>query len=212
MSLLKKIMITLLLGINFSSNSHAQSQEEMRKQIEEIMKARDEMFRSLFDDSGFGHSGMDQRMEEMIKRFDNWPNFGDEQMDLGSSFSDSSWTQTNTHRVLTIKVKQIKDRPLDIKINNGMITLKGDTELEMGGRKSIMKFERSFSIPKDVDEANPEFGNLSDQIIIKFKFKNLSKAPSKQNKSGDKAPLKTPAPDPKNERIPIGPDDSGLSL
>lgn len=197
------------------SPSFAQSQEEMRKQIEEIMKAREEMFRSLFNNNSSGD--LEKQMEEMVKRFDSWPDFGGG-MDVASSFDDSGWSATNTHRVLNIKVKQIKDRPLDIKINQGMITIKGDAEVLMGDQKSMMKFERSYSIPKDVDETNPEFSNTDEEITIKFKLKNAK--PSLKNPK-EKAPVKTkenpkekkanPLPL-KNERIPIGPSDSALSL
>lgn len=144
-------------------------EEQMQKQIEEVMKAREEMFKSLMDDSNF--QDMSSRMEKLMQNFgDN--NFFDGQEDVVGEYD---WQETKTHQILSLKVKQIKDRPLDIKIKKGKITIKGDVESqsETQNKKKIVRihFEREFSIPQGLDETHPEFENKKGELLIKFKKK-----------------------------------------
>jgi len=150
--------------------------DQMQKQIQEMLKARAEMFRSLLDDSSF--QDMSSRMEKLMQQFENDDFFvgGDDVI------GEYDWKETKSHHILSLKVKQIKDRPLDIKIKNGRIYLKGDVESQTAkeNRKSITRvhFEREFSIPSGVDETRPEFENKQGELLIKFK-KKIVTAPKK---------------------------------
>lgn len=168
-------------------------QDEMQKQIEEVMKARDEMLKMLIDDSNF--QDMSSRMEKLMKDFgqeDFFSNLGE-----GDVVGEYEWKETKTHQILSLKVKQIKDRPLDIKIKGGKILMKGDVESQTAkeNRKTItrVRFEREFSIPSGVDETNPEFENKKGELLIKFKKKIASAPPQK-----DLVPV---APNPKDQTI-----------
>lgn len=171
-------------------------QDEMQKQIEEVMRARDEMLKMLMDDSNF--QDMNARMEKLMKNFGNG-NAEDFFSGLGEGdvVGEYEWRETKTHQILSLKVKQIKDRPLDIKIKKGKIVMKGDVESQTAkeNRKTItrVRFEREFSIPAGVDETNPEFENKKGELLIKFK-KKVTAAPPKKD-------LMPVAPNPNDQTI-----------
>lgn len=204
---MKIIKILMLVITLIPLTSYAQNSDQMQNQLEEFMKHRDEILRSVLGDDF--DQNIEEKMQRMMESFSGgWPDLNDQ--GFGNSFANRDWETTETHKILRLKVKQIKDRPLDIKIEKGMIHIKGDAELEFGKTKNIVKFERSYSIPQDVDQTSPEFENNADEIIIKFKLLNVAKAKT------IKSPLnKIVAPkkrDPKLDRVPIGPSDDGLSL
>ena len=201
----KKIALCSILvaGLLNTGSVFAQT-SEMQKQMEEIMKTREEMFRMLLDDSST--EAFDKRFEDMVKRFQQGGGFGGlglEQFD-DPIVGEYDWIKTNTHKILKLKVKQVKDKPLDIKIENGMIRLKGDVETVDGDVRRKVSFQRAFTLPDDVDQTNPEFENKDGSMLIKFKYKHLSKT-----KKGE-SPEKTEPP--KDDRVPLSPDKDGISI
>lgn len=197
-----------LIVMFFCTNLFAQSrQDQFNRQLVEIMKAREEMLRALMDDSMSG--GFEKRMEEIMKKFGHGGDFGFGPME-DPIVGEYDWLETDNHKILKIKIKQIKDKPLDIKIQNNEIKIKGEVEsTEIQGKNKIVKkvnFERTFEMPDDIDKSSPEFENNKDGFMqIKFK-KIITKS----------APLKDPAKKvvtPKiDERIPVVPDSSDLSI
>jgi HSP20 family molecular chaperone IbpA len=192
----KTIFIFLLISSNlgFAQNKapfqkQLSQDEQFEKQIEEVMKAREEMFNSLMDDSSFGD--IEKRMLEMMKRFSG-PNLGLGQLE-GPVVGEYDWTETDTHKILKIKVKQIKDRPLDIKIEKGMINIKGDVESTEGtGKNKIIRrvnFQRGFSIPSEVDQNTPEFESSEGEILIKFKRLTPAKKSEVKKSIPDRTPV-----------------------
>lgn len=149
---------------------------ELDRQMKEIMKAREEMIKSLFDDSS-SFQNMDRMFQDMIKRFDR-ESFGS---DTSSIVGEYDWRETPKLMILVLKVKQIKNKPLDIKIEKGQIKLKGDVESidtnKNNKRITKVHFERSFSIPDGVDETTPEFENNKGELLIKFKKLKTAEAP-----------------------------------
>ena len=196
-----KILICLILPfIVFSTVAISQTDRaslERQRQIEEIMKVREEMIKSLLNDSAF--QNFDNRFEDLVKKFQQESFGGMPGMDEGTVFGEYDWRETETQQILVLKVKQIKDRPLDIKIEKGQIKLKGDVESvevdHQKRRKQVTKvhFERSFSIPEGVDQNNPEFETKDGELLIKFKKLNSSKAP-----------LKSKSKIPENKLEPVG--------
>lgn len=200
---MKKFILVIIFLFSFSSLAQ---DEQFQKQIEEIMKAREEMLKSLMDDS----VDADTRMDELIKRFMR-PGLGfggpfDQNNSSGDVIGEYDWINSDTHRILKIKVKQIKDHPLDIKIEKGMIKFKGDVESSSGKGKNKstkkVSFERSFSIPEDVDQNNPEFENASGEFLVKFKKLTVSKT------------KKVPAPTKKKieQSVPVTPDSNDITI
>ncbi|MGZ3808445.1 MAG: Hsp20/alpha crystallin family protein, partial [Bacteriovorax sp.] len=169
---MKKIFAILFLLASFPVFSQ-NGRSDIDRQIEEIMKAREEMIKSLLNDSGF--QNFDDRFDDLVKKFQQDSFGGMPGMDMGAVVGEYDWRESDTHQILVLKVKQIKDRPLDIKIEKGQIKLKGDVESvsegpgKKGKRISKVHFERSFSIPEGVDQSSPEFENKDGELLIKFK-------------------------------------------
>ena len=194
----------------FSNNLFAQnSQDSFQKQLDEIMKAREEMLKALMDDSMSGD--LEKRMEEMMKRLGSNGDFGFGQMEA-PVIGEYDWVEDSTHKILKIKVKQIKDKPLDIKIQNNEIKIKGDVESIIGqGKNKVIRkssFERTFNIPESVDKINPEFVNGKDGFMeIKFKkYKSSKVTPSKKMDSNLKKDNSS------TERVPVNPNGDDLSI
>lgn len=201
----KLVLVTIFLLANLSAPKIYAQDEQFQKQIEEIMKAREEMLNSLIN----GNGDMEQKMMEMMRRFSQQgglPGFDIGELE-GPVVGEYDWIVTDTQKILKIKVKQIKDKPLDIKIEKGMVKIKGDVESSQGtGKKKIVRkvnFERSFSLPDDVDQTSPEFENKDGEFLIKFK--RLATAKFK----------KTTAPDPAkkaDDRVPVSPNSDDLNI
>lgn len=195
MKIFLPLLILFIHSLAFGQNS--KRQDEVQLQIEQLMKAREEMLKSLLNDSAFDN--FDKKFEDLIKNFDRG-NFNPS-MGGGDVVGEYDWRETNTHQVFVLKVKQIKDKPLDIKIEKGQIILKGDVEsssvdpVKKTKRISKVHFERTFSIPDGVDQTSPEFENKNGELLIKFK-KLMAK--------------KTPVND--SNRVPVGPDASDVII
>jgi HSP20 family molecular chaperone IbpA len=200
----------------FSLNAFAQSnQADINRQIEEIMKAREEMLKSLLNDSGF--QNFDDAFGDMVKKFEQ-DSFTRPGMDTGAVIGEYDWRETDTQQIFVLKVKQIKDKPLDIKIEKGQIKLKGDVESQdetqtRSGKKSKhvtkVHFERTFSIPAGVDQTNPEFENKDGELLIKFKKLNASKTPMNKTKIKGKVPQRESLPP---DREPVSPDAGDATI
>lgn len=192
---------TLIIFLLLTGTVFAQSRDEQfNKQIEEIMNARAEMLKALMNDSMSGD--FEKRMEQIMKNFSQQGDFGFGQME-GPVVGEYDWVETDTHKILKIKVKQIKDKPLDIKIQNDEIKIKGEVEsTEVRGKQKIARkvsFERTFEMPDGIDKTSPEFENDKDGFM-QIRFKKLIAA-----KSNPKAPKV-------NDRVPVAPDSGDLSI
>ncbi len=197
-----KIFIFFIVLIN---TVYAQTMDR-QKEIEEFLKRRDEIMKGLLNDESFIE--MEKRMLEMMKRFEEGA--FDQGFDSSSFFKNSfsfgyDWKEDDNYKTLSLKVKQVKDRPLDIKIEKGMIKIKGSVEENSNGKKTMAHFERTFNIPSGVDEKNPEFENKEGELLIKFK-----KIGAAKKKMLDKNIDKKKEND--GERIPVSPDDKNIQI
>ena len=181
----RKLFIFIILVTSSNVFGGVNQGSTVQHQMEELMKAQQEMMNSLLDDSGF--QNFDKHFEDLVKKFEqNDFSAGQGVGDEGDVVGEYDWRETLTHQILVLKVKQVKNKPLDIKIEKGQIKLKGDVEsvdLNNPKSKSFTKvhFERSFSIPADVDQTTPEFENKSGELLIKFKKLKPSKVRPKTN-------------------------------
>ncbi|MDD4975053.1 MAG: Hsp20 family protein [Bacteriovorax sp.] len=208
---IKKIFFLLfsfaILVSSLSSFAQTGQEQEVQRQINELMKAREEMLKSLLNDSDF--QGLDKHFEDLVKRFEKESLGAGPGMDMGDVVGEYDWRETPTHQVFVLKVKQVKDKPLDIKIEKGQIKLKGDVEsVDIASTKSSkskrttkVHFERTFSIPDGVDQGNPDFENKAGELLIKFKKLKTSKVPSKIKSI-----------EPVDQRRPIGKDADDLTI
>ncbi len=213
MKIFSLIFFTVCICSNVFSQTANDRDEQIKRELEMMLKARDEMLRSLLDDSAF--NDFDKRFEDMIKRF-NLHDFDLSGFDTnGKILGEYDWQESNTERLFLLKVKQIKDKPLDIKIEKGKIFLKGELETtsedNAKGKKTKIghiHFERSILIPEDVDQANPVFENKEGVLIIKFKKKTHSK---KAEQGHNKIKVQTPGKSIESPK-PISKDINDLSI
>ncbi|MBC7539355.1 MAG: Hsp20 family protein [Bacteriovorax sp.] len=196
------IFAIIIMASSFSS--YAQSNQEVQLQINEIMKAREEMIKSLLNDSAF--ENFDKKFEDLIKKMDKENFSSGAESDASEVIGEYDWRETPTHQIFVLKIKQIKNKPLDIKIEKGQIKLKGDVESvdiknPKSRRSTKVHFERTFAIPQEVDQSNPEFENKSGELLIKFKKLKTAKAPPK-----------TKSIKPVDQRRPVGKDADDLTI
>ena len=192
---------------NFQGNAAT-----IEQQLQELMKARADMIRSLMDDSSFDN--FDKHFEDIAKQFELDPTsgFGNDQM--GDVVGEYDWRENETHKIFVLNVKQIKDKPLDIKIEKGQIKLKGDVESvnsdKASKRVSRVHFERTFEIPEGVDQATPDFLNNGAELLIRFK--KIHPATTKSLPQKSISPSKSPPKSLNDERIPVGKDSGDVSI
>lgn len=166
---MRKFLVFTAFCLLFSQSFiYADTREE---QIQEILRAREKMFQSFFDDDD-DFKSMHKQMQAMMNQFGQFDQ---------SSFDE--WVEDEHSRTLILKLKQSKDKPLDIKIEKGFIKIKGDIEEKNEG-KGVRKvhFERMFNLPEDVDGPNPIFENKDGEVRIKFKKKVAQSSNILQNK------------------------------
>ncbi|GEM_PF-7090330 len=89
------------------------------------------------------------------------------------------WSETPTERILVVKVKSIKDGPLDIKIENGLISISRTIEREeeqstpssgtVQKSYSTKSFSKSLSVPNDTDGERAIIeNNKANEIVIRL--------------------------------------------
>jgi HSP20 family molecular chaperone IbpA len=185
---MKKIIF--LIFLNCTPVLARSDSDEMQRQINELMKARDEMFRSLLNDSG--DHNFEKKFEDLVNQIEKnsfTPRAGFDSDIPGAVFGEYDWRESDTAITFVLKVTQIKNKPLSIKIEKGEVKLKGDVESidedSSKKRKNVSRvhFERSFTIPDGVDQTAPEFDNKSGELLIKFFKKN------KINKKNERLPI-----------------------
>ena len=202
--LISLFIFLIITAMSLSLFAQTSQEQQVQRQIDELMKAREEMLKTLLNDSGF--QSFDKQFEDLVKRFEKENIGSGPQMDTGEVIGEYDWRETSTHQIFVLKIKQIKNKPLDIKIEKGQIKLKGDVEsVDLTNPKSRVAtkvhFERVFVIPQGVDQSNPEFENKAGELLIKFKkFKN-SIVPPKINKKA-----------PNDQRLPVGKDENDLTI
>jgi HSP20 family molecular chaperone IbpA len=200
-----KTLITLFILISSVVFAQTNQDDQFARQIEEVMKAREEMLKMLMDDSN--GANLEKRMMDMMKQFNQHGLDNVFDQSPGTVVGEYDWVESDKYKTLKLKVTQVKDHPLDIKIEKGMIKFKGNVESVSGQGKNKTKqrisFERSFSLPDDVDQTNPEFENKGGELLIKFK----KLIPTIMNKSKSQKPTKK-----SEDRIPVAPSGDDLSI
>ena len=191
-------------------------QDEFYKMIEEMRARHRDLVRGLLNDQeDFGD--LFKQMEERL----NAQGFGNVfENRFNPVVGEYDWLEDESSRTLKLKVTQIKDKPLEIKVEKKMLSIKGNvesvSETPKGKSRSVVYFERSFSIPDDVDSENPSFENKNGEFLIKFpKLKNtvLKKGLSAPRVKPEKTPSAVPTrPTSEEERVPIDPNETDISL
>lgn len=140
------------------------------------MELREEMHRRMMDKliNGIGpdqdlFKDMEEDFQDAFKGFDS---FGG--MSIGQSV-DAVWEESASGRTLVITPKE-KGQNLDIRVEKGAITIKGEVEQKTAHGSSKSSFNNMFAVPGDCDEAQVKIDQKADKILVHFPYlKDVSK-------------------------------------
>jgi HSP20 family molecular chaperone IbpA len=207
---MKHSIIVFFILVNFSLQAETKKKTE-QNEFDQIQEREMEMIRKLLGADHFKQ--MDERLEMLMKKFmhnndnddidkffdrSNFDKFmHDWNPHQGLDDGESHWMETPTERILILKLKQTKDSPINIKIQNNTISVSGKNTEKSAQGTSISSFSKSHSVPNDVDANSAEIENKNGDIQVRFKkltsVKKISEP--KKNKSPDLRPLKKGADD-----------------
>lgn len=113
---------------------------------------------------------------QMRKRFEQF----DKQMQVQlNNEIQVVWIDVANGRRLKITPATDEDIPLEINIENSVVSIKGKVikanETENGSSQVTSEFQQSLSVPNDLDDNNPKFekGSKKSEVVIFFPFKNF---------------------------------------
>ena len=183
----------LILGLLFILNStlaFSQTREEM---IEQFMRERKEMMKQMMKMFRDDFSGMDNFFEDDFDPFDSMKSFkgGGTNVEIEEKYEDDG----SISIIITPKSENIS---LDIKTDNGMITIKSDmkTKIEENGSTSFSSssYSRSIAIPQGYSAKAP---------VAAGKGLKISLVPNGKVKKIMDSNKKRPKPS-KDLKVPIG--------
>jgi HSP20 family molecular chaperone IbpA len=202
------LFILFVIILSFSTLAAANKKEQ--NEFDQMQEREMEMIRKLMGADHFKQ--MDERLEMLMKKFmqnndnDDIDKFFDRShfdkfmkdwnphQSLGEG--ESHWLETPTERILILKLKQSKDSPIDIKIQNNMISVSGKSVLKSASGTSISSYSKSEGVPDDVDANSAEIENKNGDVQIRFKKKVAQKTAAPKSKPApDLRPLKKHADD-----------------
>lgn len=151
--------------------------KNMRKNFEEMdqmMKQFEKGFQDdFFEDDFFqGDSSLQKRLNQLLH------GFGNIEFDRDR---DYKWKETPKERILELKFVPVKDSPVDIKVTKDKITIKGKSESKqktiVNGKVqeliSIINFDKSLSVPADVDGNKAIIEEMKGGIRIRLPKKHV---------------------------------------
>lgn len=169
----------LLLGFSvFAQNQQGFIDNDIESQVQEMMQRQRRMLDTLMKD----RSQFDEYVKELFKRMENEGAF---QMPRGNFRFDQStlktkWTESDDSRVLIVYTSS-KDDKVNIDIKDGLITLSGSKTIKenlTGNTQAssystrTYNFQKSLSIPGDVDVESVKFKSQEGHLHIVFKKLN----------------------------------------
>lgn len=172
------------------------------KQVDKVLKSFDPgSFQKFFDDDNF---------DKMLKHG---------KPSKGLSEGDFRWLETPKEKILVLKMTMAKDSPLDIKIENNHIVVKG-TVIEKKEQKTSQgsnfyeisrDINKTFPVPRDVDGNRAQFEFKAGEVLIKLPKKQVSDL-YKRDKKLNPIPKKEQAPQDKPALRPIPKSKSDLTI
>lgn len=160
---------------------HMELREELHR------KMLDNLFNGTHDESLF--SDMDKLFEDAMKE-----SFGSHFSYSYGSKVKTNWEETSSGRTLSI-TPETPEQKLDINVQNGMVTIKGKSEVKTAQGISSSDFSSSFSIPQDVDGTKVRMDQKDGKIVIFFPWKTVKEVAPK-----------------KDGRVPLPRDDSDVTI
>ena len=193
----------LLIFLCFSIEAQNKKIDPLIQQLERELLKTQNRFEQFFKDDFF--KGFDQEFfgpnSQLFKQMDlidgKWPH------QMGAL--KTTWKESEHAKILVVEGNVSGEEPLDIEVNDGMISLKGTAkkEISMNGEKAIQRFNfhRSYSVPSGTDIANMKIEKKSDKelwLIFPYKTKSSNSLKKKKTIHRDDGlkPLKTNKSDP----------------
>lgn len=145
--------------------------EEMhRRMMEKLLKgsaSNEEIFKDM-------EQFLDEVMTDSFSGFDSFTRTTAQNYKM-------EWSETKEGRTLEITPKS-KDQQLDINISNGLVIIKGKTEVKNQSGTSVSSFSNSFNIPGDCDPSKVKIDQKDGKILVHFPFWNSKEITEKQKK------------------------------
>lgn len=162
-------------------------------QIQKRLQLREEMHRRMLDKIMNGNGPDEDMFKDLEKMAEDMMSESLSGMDSFAPTTSNyqmEWSETSGGRTLAISPKS-PDQKLDINVNNGMITIKGSTELKSQYGTSVSQFNNSFNVPGDCDATKVKMDQKDGKILLNFPFRTA--------KSIQKKPVDQRRPLPKSE-------------
>lgn len=157
------ILITLIWAA--ASLGQKQISDPQPEILKRHMEMREEIHKRMRDKLLHGLGPDDDLFKDMDKMFDDMMSDslkGFDSFAPRSSQFQIQWSEDNSGRTLAITPKS-KDQNLDIKVENGFVTIKG---VEQNS-----SFSSSFNVPQDCDPAKVKMDQKEGKILMHFPYK-----------------------------------------
>lgn len=186
MNAIQLVLGTLLL-LSYSLNVLAQSgtgPDPQKEALKRALEMREQIHRRLMEHLFNGTPGND---DEIFKDMEAL--FEDVMSGMKGNFQDLSgtpkaydmaWTESKEGRTLLISPHDKKQR-LEMKVEKGMISIKGQSQEKGGNSTSVMSFSHIYSVPNDCDWMRVKMLEKEGKILMTFPYlSNPVKAPKKK--------------------------------
>jgi hypothetical protein len=145
-------------------NSESLFKTSESNEMDEFLQLRNQMLKEMHE----AFQNEDFKSNSLLGKIFEDQDFMSSGMNLGASKTnlyESRWEENEKERILIIKPLK-KDVPLDIKINNQMISIGSKEVKKEQGHSFSSNFMSSTSLPMDVDGNKAEIDQKNDEILV----------------------------------------------
>lgn len=191
----------LLLSFSLSVLAQGPGQDSQKEALKRALEMREQIHRRLMEHLFNGTPGKDDEIfKDMEALFEDVMsgmrgNFQDLAGD--SKAYDMAWTESREGRTLLLSPHDKKQR-LEINVEKGMVTIKGQKEEKVGNNSSVSSFSHIYSVPNDCDWTRVKMLEKEGKILMTFPYKTSKSAPPQKKE--------------KNERKPVGPSEDDVTI
>jgi len=192
------IFVTIISMMAFGQKSQQDSRQAARQ---EAMRLREELHRRLLNHLFHGTGTTDDVFKDMDSLFEDvMSDMGEDFSSGGSKNYEMTWTESKEGRSLLLS-PQDKNQKLEINVEQGMVSIKGNNQVKTPNGTSISSFSHSYSVPGDCDWTRVKILEKEGKIVLSFPYKSLDSAP------------KSPKPEEKNlDRTPLPPAGQEVTI
>ncbi len=185
-SILSSGVVGVIIGITFvllfQYAVKAQPEERQQTVLQDKVESNHIVEDSFFD-NGDPFAAMEKMREKMLKGFGQFDDLSDNFFGAkNSGFSNRqsyslNQKETNESLIYEINLKDgVDGKSVDIKVENGLVTISGQTKTENEAQDEVQSsffsssssFSQSFSLPEYVDTENVRIKNHKNKIILTF--------------------------------------------